>query len=257
MSNKKCPRCGKSYPSSYRSCPYCSEGGRRRRASAPSNPLVEVLRGHGNQIFLGVTGFFLVVAILGMILTKCSAAPAPTPKPDDDVKPPEAEEPLPKTDPLTISNTTLSLTVGESAVLILEGGEETEEAAVWTSSDETVVAVEYGLVTAQAAGSATVTASRGQEQVSCVVTVKEKDPDVEVYLTRTDFTLSAKYPSYQMEVRVRDTKKKYDGGVTWSVEDPSVATVSETGLVERVGKGTTKVTATMGTKTLTCIVRVS
>ncbi len=256
MSNMRCPRCGKVYPSSYRSCPYCSKPGRRRRRE-PESPLTEIivsLRENRERIFLGVTAVFLLMAILGMILTRCSKEPAPTPPPpDNEVQQPDAADPPPPETPLAISNSTLSLTVGEPAALIVTGG---EEPPVWSSSDEAVASVADGIVTANAAGTATITASCGTRQVTCVVTVKEKDPDVEVYLNRTDFTLRAG-EDFQLQVKVRETRKVYEGGVIWSVEDPGVAAVDETGLVKRVSKGVTKVTATMGTKVLECIVRVS
>ena len=261
MSNKRCPRCGKTYPSSYRTCPYCSgQNGRnsRRRRSAPETPLEQIavlLQENGERIFLACTALFLVIAVFGAVLTQCSSRQDPAPTPDNSAQPPEEENNEPLTEPLAISNPTLALFVDEHAALSVTGGPE-DTVNVWTSSDPSVASVEDGIVTALATGSATITATRGTEQVDCVVTVKEKDPDVEVYLNRTDFTLSTQSPSFQMEVKVRETRKKYEGGVIWSIEDPSVATVSETGFVERVSKGTTKVTATMGTKVLECIVRV-
>lgn len=256
MSNKRCPQCGKSYPSTYGSCPYCSERGRRRRREpqGPAEVLAGALRANGERIFLGVTAVFLIIAVFGMILTRCSAGkPDPAPKPDDQVQQPEDQDPPPVETPLAISNTTLSLAVGEPAALIVTGG---GEPPVWSSSDEAVASIADGIVTANAAGTATITAACGTQQVTCVVTVREKDPEVEVYLNRTDFTLRAG-EEFQMQVKVRETRKVYEGGVVWSVEDPSVATVDETGLVKRVSKGITKVTATMGTKVLECIVRVS
>lgn len=258
MSNKKCPRCGKTYPSSYRSCPYCSEQGRRRRR-APEGPLeiiVEFLRQNGERVFLGITALFLIIAVFGMVLTRCSKEPDSTPEPNDQTQTPEDEDPPPVETPLVISNTTLSLAVGEPAALIVTGG---EELPVWTSSDETVASISEGIVTANAPGTATITATCGTQTATCVVTVREKDPDVEVYLNRTDFTLTSApgSDSFQMQVKVRETRKVYEGGIVWSVEDPSVAAVDETGFVTRVGKGTTKVIATMGTKVLECVVRVS
>jgi len=261
MSNNKCPRCGRSYPSSYKSCPYCSEQPERRRRKhrEPDNPvdwIAELLRQHGERIFLGVTAVFLLIAVFGMILTHRSNEPEPNPTPDTEVKQPEDEDPPPVEEPLNISNTTLSLAVGETAALIVTGS---EEAPVWTSSDEAVAAIADGIVTANASGTATITAACGTRRITCVVTVREKDPDVEVYLNRTDFTLRPGEGNdhFQLEVKVRETKKPYEGGIVWSVEDPSIATVSETGFVQRVSRGTTKVTATMGTKVLECIVRVS
>ncbi|MDE7262803.1 MAG: Ig-like domain-containing protein [Oscillospiraceae bacterium] len=257
MSENRCPRCGKSYPSSYRSCPYCSGRSRgRRQPETPLEQIVLFLRENGERVFLTVTAVFLVMAVFGMILTRCSSEPDPAPKPDPDSQTEEPEDPQPAADPLKLSTMTLSLSVGESAVLSAEGGAEPEAELTWSSSDETVAAVADGLVTAAGAGSATITVTRGTEWTFCVVTVKEKDPDVEVYLNRTDFTLRQGENTFQMEVKVRETRRAYEGNVVWSVEDPSVATVSETGLIQRVGRGNTKVTATMGTKVLECIVRV-
>ena len=259
MSSKKCPRCGRNYSSSYRTCPYCT-GRSRRERSAPAGPLQALavaFRGHGERVFLSCTALFLMLAILGMILTQCSGAQTdPKPSPDKDADPTGQQEPLPTTEPLALSTNLLALTVEESAALTVTGGEEDAEKS-WTSSDETVATVENGLVTAHSAGTVTVTVTSGTQQAICVVTVKEKDPEVEVYLNRTDFTLSAASPSFQMEVRERDTRRAYTGSVVWSIEDTSVATITADGFVERVGKGNTKITATMGSKVLTCIVRAS
>lgn len=46
-----------------------------------------------------------------------------------------------------------------------------------------------------------------------------------------------------------------DDGVVWASNDPNVATISETGLVTRAGKGHTTITATVGGVTMECIVR--
>ena len=259
MSSKKCPRCGRSYSASYRTCPYCT--GRSRRGRSASGGSLQALfasfRGDGQRIFLSCTAFFLMLAILGMILTRCFGAPAdPKPSPGNDTDQSGQQEPQPTADPLALSTNLLALTVEESAALTVTGGDEEEEKS-WTSSDETVATVENGLVTARGAGTATVTVSSGTQQAMCVVTVKEKDPEVEVYLNRRDFTLSAQSPTFQMEVRERDSRRVYTGSVVWAVENPNVATITADGFVERVGKGNTKITATMGTKVLECIVRCS
>ncbi len=131
MSEKKCPRCGKIYPSSYNSCPYCS--GRSRRKRQPETPLeliVLFLRENGERVFLTVTAVFLVMAVFGMILSRCSGEPEPAPKPDPDKQTEEPADPQPAAEPMKLSTMTLSLTVGESAVLSVEGGAETELEAV-------------------------------------------------------------------------------------------------------------------------------
>ena len=104
MSGKKCARCGKIYPSSYRSCPYCSErrGGRR----PPDNPIdraVDFLREHGERIFLICTTVFLVIAVLGMLLTRRSdpeSKPADPPEPPEEIQASPAEpDPAPEPAP--------------------------------------------------------------------------------------------------------------------------------------------------------------
>ena len=257
MSSKKCSRCGRVYPASYRSCPYCSgrDGGRR----PPDDPIgraLAFLRQHGERIFLAVTAVFLAVALLGMLLTRCSGG---DPKPEDDKQQqqqqePAQQDPVPEVQPLTLSRSALSLEVDGTSQLTASGG---SGEPVWTSSDSTVASVSGGLVTAKAAGTATITASCGTETASCVLTVTAKTPDVDVYLNRTDFTIRpGDVPTFQMKVKVRETKKDYEGEVAWSTADAGVVTISETGLVEKVARGTTTVTATIGEKVLECIVRV-
>ena len=46
-------------------------------------------------------------------------------------------------------------------------------------------------------------------------------------------------------------------GVTWASSNTGVASISETGLVTKTGKGTTQITATVGGVTLECTVRMS
>ena len=46
-------------------------------------------------------------------------------------------------------------------------------------------------------------------------------------------------------------------GVTWASSNTGVASISETGLVTKTGKGTTQISATVGGVTLECTVRMS
>ncbi len=67
----------------------------------------------------------------------------------------------------------------------------------------------------------------------------------------TDFTLSGVGDSWPLKV------KNAVGTPTWSIEDSSIATISDTGRVTAVAKGTTKITAKVDGQTLECTVRVS
>ena len=79
---------------------------------------------------------------------------------------------------------------------------------------------------------------------------------MEVYLNRTDFTLRSGENEFQMKVKVKETRKDYEGEVKWASADAAVVTVSETGLVKRAGRGSTVISATIGEKVLECIVLV-
>ena len=68
------------------------------------------------------------------------------------------------------------MTVGSTETLhIIYNPENTTDTrdAVWSSSDETILTVENGKVTALKAGTATVTAKVGDKEVSCEILVKE------------------------------------------------------------------------------------
>ena len=83
---------------------------------------------------------------------------------------------------IDIAESSLSLTKGEkrtlTAVIIPEGA--VEEDIIWSSSDDTVVTVHNGTVTAVATGTATITASitspEGTFEDTCTVSVREQSP---------------------------------------------------------------------------------
>lgn len=251
MTSRRCPRCGRRYPSSYRRCPYCAgqrrDEQRRRPVSLPAQ-ILELLRQNSSRIFVGGAAFFLCIAILGVLLTQCGK-----PRLEEKETPPvQTEEPAA---PLAISRTAVSAAVGETVTLSASGGFDT---LIWTSSDEAVASVENGRVTGRSAGTATVTASTGVESVSCMVTVEAPPPvsQPELALNHSDFTMRSGDPAVQMKVRIKGTKEAYGGDVVWASQDPAVVSVTDTGLVERAGRGTTVVTASAGGQILECIVRV-
>ncbi len=247
MSSRQCVKCGRRYPSSYRRCPYCA-GQDRRRQARPFERLLASLRPYRSRIFIVLWLVFFSIAVIGFLATRCSDAGE---KPPETVTPPVQITP----EPLAISRTEASLTEGESVSVSVTGGFDT---LIWTSSDKSVATVKNGQITAVGAGTATVTASTGVESVSCQVTVQAAPPAVKLNLAlnRTDFTLRANDPPFQMKVLISGTKTSYDGEVVWTSRDPEVASVSETGLVERAGRGTTTVTAEANGQVLECVVRV-
>ena len=77
-----------------------------------------------------------------------------------------------------------------------------------------------------------------------------------LYLNHSDFTIRQGDPAVQMKVKLKESKEVYEGAVVWASANSQVVTISETGLVERVGKGTTTISATVDGQVLECIVRV-
>lgn len=250
MSVQKCPQCGRQIPSNRRECPYCAQqrSRRRRQPASPAEQVVRFIRKNNTRIFVGGATFFLCIALLGMILTQCSSKNSPE---NEISKAPVQTE----RKPLALSQTTAAVNVGESVTLIPSGGFDT---LIWTTSDAAIAKVNNGRVIGAAAGIVTITASTGVESVSCTVTVAQPitASQFDLSLNKTDFTLRANDPPVQMKVRIKGTRDEYEGEVTWTSQDPAVATVSETGLVERAGKGTTTITASADGQTLECTVRV-
>ena len=121
----------------------------------------------------------------------------------------------------------------------------------WSTSNENIAAVESGSVTGKAGGTATITATSGEESVSCTVTVTG-DPWVSsanLSLNKTDFTFGS--GDTPVTLRVKGTESP----VTWTSANPGVAAVSAEGVVTWAGRGTTTVTAAVDGQTLECIVR--
>lgn len=224
---------------------------RRRTAKPQRFQILGIKLSRREFIFLACCVIFILVGAIGIILSGNSQAPEEEPE-----KTPSADtgkDSLP--DPFQITQSSLSLDPGGQATLSTSGE---KSAITWTSSDEKVATVADGVVTGVAGGTATITASSGDERSACLVTVSG-DPYVSnlaLYLNHSDFTMRAGDPAVQMKVKLKETKEVYEGAVVWASADSQVVTVSETGLVERVGKGTTTITATIDGQVLECIVRV-
>ena len=153
MTNRQCPRCGRQYPASYQRCPYCFRQ-RRKPRSAWARCLRYLRR---VVIRLRRQGPYYLPAALGV--SRCAFKGSEKPAEPPTVQTPENKEPEPA-EPLTLSQTALSLTAGESAALSASGG---SAGVSWTSSNQDVATVENGTVTGKGPGSAVITASAGNE----------------------------------------------------------------------------------------------
>lgn len=295
MSNRHCPKCGEDYSDTYRTCPFCEEEAaikrgkplrrrsgkrvekRQRGGSGGAGGVLLLLTG---VIILGVVGYVFfgeqVADAMGIRadagLEDLQGPPVPEPSVPDEtggepdgagepaVTPPEGDapgsagaEPAPgepdpePAGPLALSQSSISIPAGETALLTASGG---SGEVSWSTSNENIATVEGGSVTGKAGGTVTITAAAGEETAECRVTITG-DPWVStanLSLNKTDFTFGS---SEKVTLKVRGT----DSPVTWSSANTGVATVSDGGVVQWAGKGTTTVTASVDGQTLECIVR--
>ena len=157
---------------------------------------------------------------------------------------------------ITLSQTTASLIEGESVTLTaaVTPTDATDKTVTWTTSDAAVATVENGVVTAVAAGTATITAKAGEKTATCVVTVEKKEIAVSgISLSQTTASLiEGESVTLTATVTPADATDKT---VTWSTTDATVATV-DNGVVTAVAAGTATITAKAGEKSATCVVTV-
>lgn len=176
----------------------------------------------------------------------------------------EVEIPKVAVSGITLNNSTLSLTTGQNFTLqaMLSPSNATNKEVTWESSDAGVAAVSKdGVVTAKKAGKATIVVKAADESgkyASCVVTVTEAKKEVTgVTLNKSSLNLGVGGSEVlSATVLPADATNKQ---VTWLSSTPSVATVSQSGVVTGVKEGTTQISVITaeGSKTAICSVTVS
>lgn len=175
----------------------------------------------------------------------------------------EVEIPKVAVSGITLNNSTLSLTTGQNFTLqaMLSPSNATNKEVTWESSDAGVAAVSKdGVVTAKKAGKATIVVKAADESgkyASCVVTVTEAKKEVTgVTLNKSSLNLGVGGSEVlSATVLPADATNKQ---VTWLSSTPSVATVSQSGVVTGVKEGTTQISVITaeGSKTAICSVTV-
>lgn len=158
---------------------------------------------------------------------------------------------------IEITSGNVTLTIGSSTKLAAKVSPDntTHPDVDWSSSDTGVATIAAdGTVTAVSLGTAIITAKCGNVSATCTVTVIPVpsegiviSPSEVTMLLEETFTLSATvYPE--------DTTDK---NVTWGSDNPSVASVSSTGVVTALSIGTARITARNGNSSATCQVTVN
>lgn len=206
--------------------------------------------------------FFLAAALTMTLLSPAAFA--------DDEGSGGPTTPAAPTITVTLDQTSLTLEKGGTetltATVTKDGTEVSRPTIVWSSSDTSVATVDTsGNVTTVSAGTATITATythtddNGDSKdytATCSVTVTKP--------TATGITLNITNKTLDVKDSVKLTASflpaDAEGTVTWSVEDPTIATVDDSGKVTAVAPGITTVTASLKDKTdatATCEVTVS
>ena len=162
-------------------------------------------------------------------------------------------------EPLMLNHQELSMNPGDTGMLEITCFRQTDlqsQTAVWSSSDETVVTVENGEITAVAAGTAVVTAQIGEQEAFCTVRVLAGASVAGVCMEETSIRLPVG-ESKQLAVSVLPTNAA-NKNVTWETSDQEVAVVSADGTVRGVSVGTAFITVRSedGNKSALCQVTV-
>ena len=147
---------------------------------------------------------------------------------------------------LELNPVTLQLKVGDIATIDTKG---TATNIVWTSSNEEVASVYYGVVTAKAIGKAEITATSGKVSATA-----------NVFVTGTDGS-SLRISPPVVTLRPGDTLNfsygnTYDLDVTWSSSEPSIATIDQKGHLTAVAPGNAIITLATNIESVTARVAV-
>ncbi len=174
---------------------------------------------------------------------------------------------------LKLSATTVELT--QSGMVWMLSTEvkpaDTTDKVTFVSSDPNVATVdENGKITAIGGGDAVITVTCGQITAQCNVKCSFGNPvdptettappvvvppGFKLDLKYSDITISERYPN--PVALFRDTASVKATDITWTVDNPEIASVNEKGVVSPVGKGNTVVRATFGDQTASCSVIVA
>lgn len=136
---------------------------------------------------------------------------------------------------VTLSEKKMTLGEGQDYLLVAEVPEYSYAEYTWTSSKPSVASVEDGLVTANGAGTATITVkTQNKKKATCKVTVYAAPTSIELNANRIGLMTAQTF-------QLKPTLNKGAGGViTLTSENPDVAEVNDdTGVITAVSEGTT------------------
>lgn len=164
---------------------------------------------------------------------------------------------------VTVSPNTASLTTGETLALAAttvdaQGGALSGRVVTWASSNATIASVSStGVVSGVAPGNATITATSEGRSGSAQIRVTLVPVDT-ISLTPATSTV-ASGQTVQLQARLTDARGNLLSGrvISWSSDQPAIATVDQNGLVSGVAQGAARISAMVDGKTGTATVNVT
>ena len=168
---------------------------------------------------------------------------------------------------IAVNPASTTLTVGGTATLKVETN--ITGNVTWTSSNTAVATVANGVVTAKAAGSATITATVGEKSATCAITVKAveqkpvqptqkptQDP-TQTPVVKAGITANVAQVYVGKKATIKVTKTQVTGKATFKSSNKKVATVNSKGVITGKKAGKTVITVKVGkyTKKLTVTVK--
>ncbi|MGN0978008.1 MAG: Ig-like domain-containing protein [Faecousia sp.] len=160
---------------------------------------------------------------------------------------------------ILLSPTSVNVNVGQTqsvtATLETASGKECTDTVAWSIADESIATVDAnGIVTGVAVGSTTLTA-RANETVYQEISVNVSG----VAATGISVAPTAVTVEAEKTAKITATLEPAESfdTVAWSVEDDTIATVDQQGVVTGVAEGTTKVIASVNGYTAECTVTVT
>lgn len=157
---------------------------------------------------------------------------------------------------LSIEPAELELYVGDISQLeVLIEPEDTDEVSVaWSSNDERVALVdEYGTVTALSVGEALITASFDDISANCKITVLPIEAS-SIHLNIQEVDLMPG-ESITLEAYVLP-ENATDKNINWSTENPTIADVTQEGVVSGISNGICNIIASCGQLSAMCRINV-
>lgn len=256
-----CDNCGEDYAATYRRCPFCNNKAQRQDEYDGYDEYDDTAHRGGKRLAggpglgdparialyaLAALVVIVVICVLISVIIPKLVAPAPSaaPTPSQSAAPSEnavTATAQPSQDPAAIDDPDASF----HPLPVLDGmGGEDDPLALDSPYLPTVEP--------DPVSSAAVSAAPAASQPPAGAAPSAPVSSGSLKLSSTDFTLSPRYPTYQLETGLGRAL------VTYSVKNEAVATVSSSGLVTAVGDGNTTITVTdQNGNTASAIVRVS